>query len=243
LTLRKNSTPASALASLPLLRGLPAPVRAKLLGHAVEHRVSPGTVLFEQGDAPNFQHVMISGSAQLIGRLDERREVLIEVVRAPELIIPAAVVTNSPYLVAARVPEPSRILLIQGDIFRVAVESDSALSREVMNGLAGQFRRMVRQVKNLKLRTATERVGCYVLALSKRQGTPDRAELPYEKNLIASELGLARESFSRALSALRKSGVVVRGDTIDIRDPARLAAEFRLDPLIDVPERGIRVRS
>jgi CRP/FNR family transcriptional activator FtrB len=237
LTPRKNSTVAPALASLPLLRGLPAPVRAKLLGYAVEHRVCAGTVLFEQGDVPNFQHVIVSGSAQLIGRLDER-EVLIEVVRAPELIIPAAVVMNSPYLVDARVPEPSRILLIQSDVFRVAVESDSALAREVMNSLAGQFRRMVRQVKNLKLRTAKERVGCYVLVLSTRQGTPGRAVLPYEKNLIASELGLARESFSRALSALRQSGVVVRGETIVIRDPPRLSTEFKLDPLIDSLERG-----
>ncbi|WP_366511215.1 helix-turn-helix domain-containing protein [Mesorhizobium sp.] len=61
---------------------------------------------------------------------------------------------------------------------------------------------MVRQIKNLKLRSSTQRVGCYALALSKRQGTPDRVVLPYEKMLIASELGIVRESFSRALSHL-----------------------------------------
>ncbi|HLW91795.1 MAG TPA: helix-turn-helix domain-containing protein [Roseiarcus sp.] len=236
---RHSERISSAAESLPLLKRLPARVRANLLKHAIEHRVAPGTVLFEQGDAPNFQHVIISGSAQLIGRSAGRREVLIEVVRAPELIIPAAVWMNSAYLVAARVPEPSRILLIHGDAFRSAVVRNATLAREVMSGLAEQFRRMVCQVKNLKLRSATERVGCYVLTLSRRQGTPDRAALPYEKNLIASELGLARESFSRALSALQKSGVVVRGETIVIRDPARFAAEFELDPLVDSLERGV----
>jgi CRP/FNR family transcriptional activator FtrB len=173
----------------------------------------------------------------LFGRSAARREVLIEVVGAPDLIIPAAVATDSPYLMRAVAPEPSRILLIHAAAFRAAVASDPDLARQVIDSLAGQFRRMVRQVKNLKLRSAVERVGCYILVLSARQGTLDRAVLPYEKKLIASELGITRESFSRALATLQKSGVVVQGDVIAIVDRARLAAQCKPDPLIDGPER------
>jgi CRP/FNR family transcriptional activator FtrB len=136
----------------------------------------------------------------------------------------------------ARVPEPSRFLLIQARAFRAAVGADPSLAREVIGSLSGQFRRMVRQIKNLKLRSSTERVGCYILGLSQQQGTPDRALLPYEKNLIASELGITRESFSRALAALQKSGITVQADTILIDDPARLVATCVPDPLIDGPD-------
>jgi CRP/FNR family transcriptional activator FtrB len=69
--------------------------------------------------------------------------------------------------------------------------------------------------------------------LSARQGTPDKAVLPYEKTLIASELGITRESFSRALSSLEKSGISVEGQVIAIRDASRLAGECAPDPLID----------
>jgi len=110
------------------------------------------------------------------------------------------------------------------------------LAQAVIGSLAGQFRRLVRQIKNLKLRTASERVGCYLLALSRRQGTPHRAVLPYEKSLIASELGMTRESFSRSLSALQAEGIAVQGETIAISDATRLAAACGLDPLIDGPE-------
>ena len=51
--------------------------------------------------------------------------------------------------------------------------------------------------------------------------------------IIASELGMTRESFSRALSALQHDGVSVQGDTIRILDAERLAAISALDPLID----------
>jgi CRP/FNR family transcriptional activator FtrB len=218
---------------LPVFRELASITRQNLLANAVQHSVASGTVLFQQGEIPNFQLIVLAGSVQLFGRSSEGREVLIEVVRAPELVIPAAVVTGAPYLMQARVPEPSRLLMIHAAVFRAAVAEDPLLAQAVIAGLAFQFRRMVRQVKNLKLRSSTERVGCYVLALSKQQGTPDRALLPYEKHLIASELGITRESFSRALSALEKSGIRVDGQRITIRDAVKLAAECRPDPLID----------
>jgi CRP/FNR family transcriptional activator FtrB len=169
--------------------------------------------------------------------------VLIETVAAPDLVIPAAVVTGLPYLMQPRVPEPSRLLVIHARAFRTAVDGDAVLAQAVIAGLAGQFRRMVRQIKNLKPRSATEPVGCYLLSLSRRQGTPDRVLLPYGKSLIASELGTTRESFSRALSALQDAGIEVHDETVAILDPARLAAQCRPDPLIDEPQSEKPVRN
>ncbi|RFB79741.1 helix-turn-helix domain-containing protein [Methylovirgula sp. 4M-Z18] len=222
----------------PLFRALSEVTRGELLRNAMVHAVAAGTILFEQGEVPNFQLMVLSGSAQLFGRSSEGREVLIEAVRAPDLIIPAAVVTGAPYLMQARVPEPSRFLLIHAAAFRAAVQADPLLAHAVIGSLAQQFRRMVRQVKNLKLRSSTQRVGCYILALSRRQGTPNQVVLPYEKNLIASELGITRESFSRALSGLERSGIRVEGQTIAILDAVRLAAECVPDPLIDGTDNG-----
>lgn len=221
---------------LPLFQRVSQASRADLLRNAIVHSVTPGTTLFEQGSIPNFQIITMSGSAQLFGRSREGREVLIEVVRAPDLLIPAAVVTGAPYLMQARVPEPSRFLLIHAAVFRTAIAADPPLAHAVIGSLAQQFRRMVRQVKNLKLRLSTQRVGCYILALSMRQGTPDHAVLPYEKNLIASELGITRESFSRALSSLEQCGIRVEGQTIIVLDRERLSAECAPDPLIDGPD-------
>jgi CRP/FNR family transcriptional activator FtrB len=219
--------------TLPILSGLSDGQRQRVMDSTMLHSVPAGTVLFEQGDIPNFQIVVMSGSAQLFGRSTGGREVLVEVVTPPDLIIPAAVVTGQPYLMQARVPEPSTFLLIQARVFREVVAGDPALANAVIGSLAMQFRRMVRQIKNLKLRSAAQRVGCYVLTLAARQGTPDRAVLPYEKTLIASELGITRESFSRALAALEKSGLRIDGQTIWIEDAALLAAECAPDPLID----------
>jgi CRP/FNR family transcriptional activator FtrB len=218
---------------LPLLGRLPAASRDKLLENVVFHTVPSGTTLFEQGEAPNFQHVLVSGRVHLFGRSTDGREVVVQVVTAPDLLLPAAVLSASPYLTQARVLEPTRFLMIQAQAFRSAVLAEPILVEEVIASLSGQFRRMVRQIKNLKLRSSTERVGSYILSLSSQQNTPDRAILPYEKTLIASELGITRESFSRALAALQSHGIAVQGETIRILDRQGLTTACAPDPLID----------
>ena len=237
-----TATDDSPLDSLPLLGGLDAVARTNLMAHTIQHGVPAGTILFEQGDLPNFQVVVLTGSVQLFGRSTQGREVLVEVVGPSDLIIPAAVVTGAPYLMQARVPEPSTFLLIQASAFREAIAANPALAQVMIGSLANQFRRMVRQIKNLKLRSATQRIGCYLLTLSERQGTPEKAVLPYEKNLIASELGITRESFSRVLSSLEKHGIRIDGQTIWIDDAEQLARECIPDPLIDDHELGLMLR-
>lgn len=223
------------LEDLPLMRRLKPATRARLLANAVIHSIAAGTVLFEQGRTPSFQHLMLSGSAHLFGRSSEGREVLIEVVKPPNLVVPSALLMGSPSLTQARVLEPSRAMLIQAAAFRGAVEQDPALARAVIDSLAGQYRRMVRQIKNLKLRGSIERVGCYILGLARQQGG-DVVVLPYEKGLIASELGITRESFSRALAALQPHGIAVEGERITVLSRDALAAVSRPDPLIDPDE-------
>lgn len=213
---------------------LPGAVRERLMKSTVVHTVAAGTVLFDQGAHPTFQYVVVTGSAHLFGRSQEQREVLIDVVRPGDLVIPAAVLSSSPYLMEGRVLETSRFLMIEAGAFRAAVEEEPALAQLMIASLAGQFRRMVRQIKNLKLRSSTQRVASYIRALARTQERQDRVVLPYEKNLIASDLGMTRENFSRTLSALQNDGIVVEGDTIVIVDAARLAAVSGFDPLIDL---------
>jgi CRP/FNR family transcriptional activator FtrB len=230
------------LAAQPVIGTLPASSRAELLRNAVLHSVTAGTVLFEQGEAPNFQHILLSGSVHLLGRAGADREVLIEVVDPPDLVVPAAVMTGSPYLMRAQTPEPSRLLLIHAATFRALVSAEPKLAMQVIDSLAVQYRRLVRQIKSLKLRSTTARAGCYLLALSARQGTPGRALLPYGKGIVASELGMTRESFSRALASLSDNCIAVHGDAITIRNAKRLAAACELDPLLDDPLGSVQAR-
>ena len=94
----------------------------------------------------------------------------------------------------------------------------------------------MRLEKNLRLRSAEERVGCYLVSLLGASVADITVRLPIEKHLIASQLGMTRETFSRALSGMARFGMLVRGDTVQVANAAAARARFPIDPLIDGSE-------
>ena len=112
-----------------------------------------------------------SGSVELLA-VRGTEETLVEFVRAPDLLLPAAVLNRQPYLLRARVLDEARLVMIQAEAFRTAVASDHDLCLAVLACQAAQFRRQIKHAKNLQLRSAEERVGCYLLAFD--HGCPAR---------------------------------------------------------------------
>jgi CRP/FNR family transcriptional activator FtrB len=196
------------------------------------HRLPPGSLVFEQAETPAFAQFLLAGSVELLG-VREREETLIELLQPVDLVIPAAVVTGQPYLMRARVCEEAHLLLVSAETYRQTMASDPALCRATLGCVAAQFRRQVRIAKNLRLRSAEERVGCYLLALIQRSPRGGAVTLPIDKRKIASQLAMSREAFSRALAGMEKFGIRVVGKTLEVEDLAAATARFALDPLID----------
>lgn len=226
--------PREALEGAPWLAAVPAATLARLAQQAVLHRIPAGVRLFEQAETPNFAEFLIEGAVEILA-VRGSVETLIETVRPIDMILPAAVLTHQPYLARARVLEEASVVLVQADAFRAAVAEDQALCLAVLACQAAQTRRQMRQAKTIRLRSADERIGCYLLRLAEKSGgAPVR--LPHEKRLIASQLGMTRETLSRALPVMARHGLRVEGDVLRIDDIAAARAAFVLDPLIDGQE-------
>lgn len=206
-----------------------------LAAQAMLHHVPAGSQLFEQAEIPVLAQFLFAGSIELLGDRNQV-ETLIELLEPVDLVLPAAVIADQPYLMRARVYEEAHLLLVPAELFRHAVASDQAFCRAVLGRLAAQFRRQVRMQKNLKLRSAEERIGSYLVSLLGQSDGNIVIQLPIEKRLIASQLGMTRETFSRGLAGMAKFGILSRGDAIHVEDAAAARVRFPLDPLIDGPE-------
>ena len=225
-----------AIAALSMFSGLSAEGLRTLLNASVIQKAPRGIVLFEQGAEPNFQTIVLEGTVHLLGRSAQGQEVVIDIVEAPGLLLPAAVVSGTPYLMRAQCIEDVRILMIKADVIRGLLPDEPSLALAIIGCLSDQFRTMVRQIKTLKLRPGPQRVAAYLLSLIRRQGNEADVTLPYEKGLIASQLGMTRESFSRILATLQPDIVHVDGQKVHIRDRGALVKLSAPDPLIDGPE-------
>ena len=224
-----------SIAVAPWLCHVPAETLDRMAQQAVLHRVPSGSVLFEQPEIPGFAQLLVAGCVELLA-VDGTSEALIETLRPVDLLLPAAVLNRQPYLARACVREDAHLVLIHAAAFRDAVAADHALCLAVLACQAARFRRQVKLAKNQKLRSAEDRVGCYLLRLLQGQDADTPVRLPLEKRRIAWQLGMTRETLSRTLPLMTRYGLCASGGTIEVTDAAALRARFRLDPLIDAPE-------
>jgi CRP/FNR family transcriptional regulator, transcriptional activator FtrB len=184
----------------------------------------PDTLLFERGERARALHILLHGQVALLASAPNGASTVIEIVQPVDHFVFASVLLDVPYLMSARTIGACRILRLPATELRALLEGEPRLSLAMLASLSSQYRQLVRQVADLKLRTAAQRLGCYLLALSEAQDGGSQVALTIDKRMLAARLGATPEHLSRAFATLRDHGVVTRGSQVTLQDRAKLAA-------------------
>ncbi|MEM8958091.1 MAG: cyclic nucleotide-binding domain-containing protein [Pseudomonadota bacterium] len=205
--------------------------RALLRGSYVQN-FPPQIELIEEGDPSDFLHVVLSGSVELFSTWNGR-ETSLATVRPVSTFILAATIRNAPYLMSARTLEKSRVALVPSQDVRAVFDIDAKFARAIVSELAQCYRTVIKNTKDLKLRTSLERLANYLLRQQRRANGAMEFDLTLEKRRLASFLGMTPENLSRAFKGLQAYGVRVAGNRISITDQMDLEKFAKSSPLID----------
>lgn len=188
--------------------------------------------LIVEGGSADFLHVVVDGCVELFATANGRESTM-AMVRPVGTFILAAVVRDAPYLMSARTCSRSRILMVPAENVRATFENDAHFARAIVRELAACYRTLVKAHKEVKLRSAVERLANRLLRYDTDQGGTGSVVLPCDKRTLASMLTMTPENLSRAFNTLGPYGVVVKGATIKLTDIKALTALAKPDRLID----------
>jgi CRP/FNR family transcriptional activator FtrB len=225
----------------PLFSGVSAQSLQSLAAGSQLRRYDRDAILFEAGQQCEYLYVLAQGSVQLSASTPDGREAVVELLRPFETFVVATALTSQRFLRSARAVEPSHILLIPTGLLLAELKNNPDLAIALLGSMAQKYRHMVREIKSLRLRTASQRLALYLLHLVENNSSGQTTRLPYDKKLLASRLGMTPESFSRALAELRGYSVDVRGDEVRVADLEQLREFCRLDHLLDTLEHDLKV--
>ena len=187
--------------------------------------------LISEGEPADFLHIVIEGCVELFAQANGRESTMAMVYPVNSFIL-AAILKDAVYLMSARTNKKSRVLMIPAINVRRIFDTDPAFSKAMVVELSNCYRGVVKDHKNIKLRTSVERLANRLLRYRIAQQTDD-ITLPYDKKLLASNLGMTPENLSRAFNTLKPYGVRVDGNKISITDVDELANFAKPTPLID----------
>ena len=214
----------------PIFRGVPDATWQQVRAHKALLELAPGQMVLRQGERPEALYVLLQGLVETFATHRDK-EASLSFIRPPAAFIVAAVWMDQPQLKSVRTIHPSRLLAIPADVVRKTIASDAAFASAVGLELAIRYRDLVKELKNQRMRSATERLANWLLNESIVLRSPT-FELEMSKSLLASRLGMTIEHLSRAFTQLREHGVQTSGSRIEI-DSEKLATFAYPDPLMD----------
>lgn len=210
------------VAQAPLLVGVSATDLAGLMDAAHVIAYPETELLFSQGDKADRFFVVLEGRVSLFALTEAGDHSIIEVFDAVCTFAEAAIFSSGIFPLNCEVAAGSRLVHVPAAGFLRRLAENRALGIALLGGLALWQTRLIREITELKSKSPSQRLATFLLALAAKADTGERLRLPLTKTVLASRIGIAPESLSRALARLKGHGVEVHGREIEISDLAAL---------------------
>lgn len=217
------------LAKLPMFRHVAAAHLRKLARHAELRRVAKNTLLYERGDPATGCYALVYGLVKLSLRAPGGAEKVLRLVGAGETFAESVMFHEQPQPVTALVLADSQLVFLPAKALFDLLDHDRRFVRTLLAGLSQRIHTLIADIEAYTLNTGTQRIAAYLHSLAVASDpAAAHVRLPANKTVIASRLGVTKETFSRLLHELSTQGLIeVRQREIVLRDPLRLAEMAR----------------
>lgn len=126
---------AAALARLPLFEGISAESMSRLAAVAGEQEFAPGQFIVRQGQVGTGLYLVVDGSVSVLRGAEE-----LATLGAGEFFGELSVIDQRPRNASVQATEPTTVLAIASWDLLALLESDSALSLNLIKGLVARIR-------------------------------------------------------------------------------------------------------
>lgn len=211
--------------SLTLFSNLPDEDVARFADASHVKGYKKGAPLYLEGEQADFFYVICSGWIKLFHATEEGEEVILAMLTRDSISGENSIFEEGRFASSAQVVEDAEILSIPLALLKEQLRENNRLAFNMMTSMMEYQRRHELQLEQYFFYSAPQRIGCFLLGLCPTLEQRDGAalNLPYDKTLIASNLGMKGETFSRALNILREeTGIHIVGTRVTIDSIERL---------------------
>jgi CRP-like cAMP-binding protein len=214
------------LGHVPVFAGLTEYDLAAVAEVSVSRRYAAGEVVFREGDEGDTCYVVRSGLARAVRQHSDGRSITLSHFSAGDIFGELAMFGGEPRSATVDVIEDTDVIAVPGREVQRLMREHPEISVKLIAALAERLRatneRLARQFQTVQSRVAAV-LGQIVGAA--RDGNPNEGDvvITLTQADLAKLAGSSRESASRFLAALERSGVITQGrGRVTVHDPQAL---------------------
>ncbi len=176
-----------------------------------KYRVNKGELIFRPGDAVESIHVVLRGRIKLIRDTEDGNPVVLQLAVAGDMLAEASLFSDSYHCAALAVSPDAELAVFARRELLSALRSSSVAAMDIMEIFAMRIRKLRALLEIRNIRSARERIHAW-LRLEANSSNEIVLNMTYKD--AAYLLGLAHETFYRALKQLELDGILKREKNI-----------------------------
>jgi CRP/FNR family cyclic AMP-dependent transcriptional regulator len=184
--------------------------------------------IFHQGDPGDSLYIVADGRVKIVLPSPEGEDAaIIATLDRGDFFGELALLDGAPHSASAVALEPTETLVLHREPFETLLETDHALRRSLLAGLAAELRRLTGHVEELHFLDLPGRLASRLVRIAGEAQVNGRGEVrlnwPYTQSELAAMIGGARQSVNRLLADFAARDLVrFERDTLVIPDLAAL---------------------
>ncbi len=221
------------LRAVPIFADLDDRTLAALSARCVPRTVGAGFTLFRTGDRCHGLYIVLEGQVRVYRSSPDGREQTLAVEGPGRPVAELPLIDGGEYPASAVTVTPSRLIFLPRAEFEHAFRTNADVAAAVVHSLGRRLRHLVQLVETVAFRDVAARLAMWLADVADRDGVRDgdvvSLTLHRTQDELATELGTARESVSRALKQLASKGLIRsrKGSALVVAHPDRLRAWAR----------------
>ncbi len=172
--------------------------------NAIRHEM-----IVNRGDHPDGMYLVMSGEIKLLLVSAAGAERIVRLVRAGETFCEEAVLTDAEYVLAARASRNSQVVYIPRSAIQNVMVTHNKFAETLIRLLSRRMHELLVDMELCEQRSSAQRVAHYLVQHAKHDRGAIEVRLSSAKQVIASQLNMTPESFSRVLRRLKHDGFIL----------------------------------
>ncbi len=226
----KRAKIARILRRCPLFAGLAQADLNAIAAMTVTKALVKGEYLFWEGSPVHGFYIVQRGAIKIYRANLLGKEQVLHVFRPMESFAEETLFSDLGYPADACATEPSQVLLVQKAGFIAMLKRQPELALCLLRSISRQVSLLVGLLDDLTLKDVKTRLAQWLIRRcpDPNSSAPQRIELPVTKRMLAAELGISSETFSRTLAKFRSQKLLVVEDkAIILLNPIRMGQLLR----------------
>ena len=208
---------------LAIFNDMPAYEVNHIVSNGEIYQIPKNKLIMLENNIATHLHIILVGWVKVFKATANGKETILQMLSSGHSIMESCIFSNTCLKANAKTASDVLMFSIPTAVVKQQIKLNNQFALNLLGSIANKTVELAHEIEAVKTQSAEQRIGYFLLQLmNQKKWISNKLKLPYNKSIVASQLGISREAFSRLLTQLDKQKIQVDKNNITLENKFNL---------------------